>query len=58
MKTVLAILFVLIFSANNKVQRTNISYRPFEPLSQSLDTLAVKSDNLLLLTQTLQDESN
>ena len=56
MKTFIALVFVLFFSTpQNKSYRIE---RPFEPLKQSLDTLAIKSNNLLLLTQTLQDEIN
>ena len=50
MKIVLVIAFVLAFTASGTKKET----KPFQALNQSLDTLAIKSDQLLILTQKLK----
>lgn len=50
MKLVLVIAFILIYTASRPAKVD----QPIKSLNKSLDTLAVKSDQLLLLTQKLK----
>jgi len=50
MKTILTILLALSLSGSHKPPVK----KPFQSLNQSLDTLAIKSDQLLILTQKLK----
>jgi len=50
MKTLLTILLLLSLSGSHKQP----PQKPFQSLNQSLDTLATKSNQLLILTQKLK----